>query len=194
MAGASTFLKSKNLVFVKGSCLVSMANDSAPLSLSVTNPQGGQKDRVPLGKPFLNQTLERERLQRPLHPHREGAEAAVSLPVPPACPSRLSLLQLRKPRPRPATPMGTFASWRVQSRAWRWAARGATLPLWHSPTGPSRPTKDQRTLFLCYRRHSRKSSSATLHSSPVRNLLLSHSGNIFSNSKIVLALWGQKPA
>lgn len=39
-----------------------------------------------------------------------------------------------------------------------------------------------------YRRHSRKSSSATLHSSPMRNLLLSHSGNIFSNSKMVLAL------
>ena len=47
---------------------------------------------------------------------------------------------------------------------------------------------------LCYRKHSRKSSSATLHSSPMRNLLLSHSGNIFSNSKMVLALWEHKGA
>lgn len=61
-------------------------------------------------------------------------------------------------------------------------------------SGPSRPpTPPLPGPCPCYRRHSRKSSSATLHSSPVRNLLLSHSGSIFSNSKIVLALWGQKP-
>lgn len=53
---------------------------------------------------------------------------------------------------------------------------------------PISKTTAPQPLPLGYRRHSRKSSSATLHSSPMRNLLLSHSGNIFSNSKMVLAL------
>lgn len=185
MAGASTFLKSKNVIFVKGSCSFPSPVTVCLCPLVSLKPQGGQKDRVPLGKPFLNQTLERERLWGPLHPHREGTEAAE--PSCPSCSSE-SLVQASGPGGHIRLLEGPEQIVAVGGTQGRHCFSSIhTRP-------PDPPKAPPRALSLCHRRHSRKSSSATLHSSPVRNLLLSHSGSIFSNSKIVLALWGQKPA
>ena len=111
----------------------------------------------------------------------------------------LSLLKLGNPHLRACNPISKFLLPRspleetvavVMVSKWRHCFSNIL-----SPSCPSLPTPKTTTpgpFSLCYRKHSRKSSSATLHSSPIRNLLLSHSGNIFSNSKMVLALWGHK--
>lgn len=94
-------------------------------------PQGEQ-DRVPLGKPSLNQTLERERLWGALHPHREGPRQQ-SLSSCPSCSSG-SLVPGQRPQ------RGTFAFWRVQNRAWLWAARrGGTASLAFTTRPPDPP-------------------------------------------------------
>lgn len=142
--------------------------------------QGRQKDKgCQAGRSLLRQVLGREKPQRQLQKGRA---------------SLLSLLRLRKPVPGPAnpnkqTPSSEEAMVRqANGMAARLRYRSHRMLLHHpkgTSTGPS---------SLCYRKHSRKSSSATLHSSPIRNLLLSHSGSIFSNSKMVLALCKRKGA
>lgn len=185
-AHAGTFQKPRNLTSVESSCLAFhlLVTKCASGPMSHEPVQGRHKDKqCQAGESLLSQTLGRKR------PWRQLQRGRVS-------PS--SFLRLRKPVPGPKTPKKQIPSSEEaeQTMVLVWQANGSTilLPFTNSSLFAHPKSTTKGPFALRYRRHSRKSSSATLHSSPIRNLLLSHSGNIFSNSKIVLALWGHKQA
>lgn len=140
-------------------------------------------------KCFLNHTVSGRGHGGPCRGQRGELQPAVSFPLPSEARETPSQGQQphesKLPVPRRSEPTVAVV----------WEASGGTVsPTFTASSLSPRPktTTTRGPLSLCYRRHSRKSSSATLHSSPIRNLLLSHSGSIFSNSRIVLALWGHK--